>query len=121
MRLTTPTPRQCTDVSMSLVPSLLRSIFTLSRFIGLETLICDLYLFWHAYPVPTDVVDPQGILVSAQRMGSSASTSPTRRYMRRAREQFGYERKELAKVRKAKGYSPGEEAPGSGVGFVFCA
>lgn len=34
------------------------------------------------------------------------------------REQFGYEQEEPAKDRKAKGYSPGDEAPGCGVGFL---
>lgn len=52
MRLMTQTPRQRTDVLMSLVPSLLRFISTLSRFTGLDILICALYLFWHAYPAP---------------------------------------------------------------------
>lgn len=34
------------------MPSLLRFIFTLSRFIGLEVLICALYLFLACIPVP---------------------------------------------------------------------
>lgn len=52
MRLMKRTPRQRTDVLKSLVPSLLKIIFALSCFIGLEILICALYLFWHTCPVP---------------------------------------------------------------------
>lgn len=84
MRFMTRTTRQCTDVSKSLVPSFLRFIFTLSRFIGLEILICALYLFG-THTRAIGVVDARDIIIKGQRTGSSASPSPTRRCMMRER------------------------------------
>lgn len=63
MRPMKRTARQRTDVLKSLVPSLLKIIFALSRFIGLKILICVFVLILARMPRAIVVVDPRGVII----------------------------------------------------------
>lgn len=83
MRLTKRTPRQRTDVLKSLVPSVLKMIFTLSRFIGLKNFNMRFVLILAHTPRAIGIVDSRVITTRGQRLGISVSTSPARRWTKR--------------------------------------